>query len=185
MNIAVLLIKKNIANVKKIVKTFQNNSLVDAIVLTAPINTQEVLEELMDQEKISKYAEFAPYAPTHQLSVYSGLTMAKEVSAWYEVPDEIGGYIHVGVKEDAEETNHYVILYSVSGEQLPPEQITRCVEKAHHADGAYIRLSPKQLIEVYKLDRLLSIYDGMPDEQLDQTPDSVEIAEEHGMGMVD
>lgn len=38
---------------------------------------------------------------------------------------------------------------------------------------------------MYKLDQLLSIYDGMPDEQLDQTLDSIEIAVEHGMGMVD
>ncbi len=181
MNIAVILSNKNLQITCDCIKVFQQSNLIDAIVAVAPEEEQDALEELLEQADISKYADFAPSADTRQLSVYAGLATAREVVDWYEVPAEIGGYIQVGVRDEIEDPQDLVVIYPAGKACADSDQIARGIECATEAEGAFIRLSPKNVLEVYELDRLLAIYDGMLGTEWNNAADSVQIAVSHGM----
>ncbi|NLG03773.1 MAG: 2-C-methyl-D-erythritol 4-phosphate cytidylyltransferase [Clostridia bacterium] len=184
---------------------FQKHSQIDAIVIVAEEKYQELLDEWMEKEKISKFADYAPAGRSRQHSIYSGITVAREVIGWYEVPDEIGGYIRVGVKEETDDTKDIVIIHDAARPCVSEQIITDCINGAKECGGAMPVITLKDTVyqskdgttisgllnrdelfagqapEAFKLDAYLAIHDAMSDEELGNVRGSSEIAYRYGM----
>ncbi len=186
-------------------ETFQKHNMIDAIVIVAEEQYQEMLDEWMEKEHISKFADYAPAGRTRQHSIYSGIAIAREVVEWYEVPDEIGGYIRVGVKEETEAVKDVVIIHDAARPCVSERIITDCINGALECDGAMPVITVKDTVyqstdgktissllnrdelfagqapEAFKLDQYLAVHDAMSDEELANVRGSSEIAYRHGM----
>lgn len=186
-------------------EAFQKHSQIDAIVIVAEEQYQEILDEWMEKEKITKFADFAPAGRTRQHSIYAGIAVAREVVGWYEVPDEIGGYIRVGVKEESEDTKDVVIIHDAARPCVSEQIITDCINGAIECDGAMPVITVKDTVyqsadgntisgllnrdelfagqapEAFKLNPYLAIHDALSDEELGLVRGSSEIAYRHGM----
>lgn len=186
-------------------ETFQRHNMIDAIVIVAEEQYQEMLDEWMEKEEISKFADYAPAGRTRQHSIYSGISVAREVVDWYEVPDEIGGYIHVGVQEETEDVKDIVIIHDAARPCVSEQIITDCIIGAQECDGAMPVITVKDTVyrsidgktidgllnrdelfagqapEAFKLDPYLALHDAMSDEELENVRGSSEIAYKHGM----
>ena len=178
MNIAVIILEKNKMQCD-CVKAFQKHNRIDAIVVVADEKDQDMLDEWMEKEHISKLADYAPIGVIRQQSVYSGIAVAREVVGWYEVPDEIGGYIHVGAKEESEDIKDIVVIHDAAASEVSEKAITECINGALECDGA--ASSAGHTPEAYKLDQLLAVYDGLSDEELSDDIECGKLAEQHGM----
>lgn len=186
-------------------ETFQKHNMIDAIVIVAEEQYQEMLDEWMEKEKISKFADYAPAGRTRQHSIYSGIAIAREVVEWYEVPDEIGGYIRVGEQEETEGEKDIVIIHDAARPCVSEQMITECIRGAQECDGAMPVITVKDTVyqstdgktisgllnrdelfagqapEAFKLDSYLAIHDAMTDDELANVRGSSEVAYRHGM----
>lgn len=186
-------------------ETFQRHNKIDAIVIVAEEQYQEMLDEWMEKEQISKFADYAPAGKTRQHSIYAGIAVAREVVEWYEVPDEIGGYIRVGVQEETEDFKDIVIIHDAARPCVSEQMITDCIEGAMECDGAMPVITVKDTVyqstdgktisgllnrdelfagqapEAFKLDPYLAIHDAMSDEEMENVRGSSEIAYKCGM----
>lgn len=173
-------------------ETFQKHPMIDAIVIVAEEQYQEMLKEWMEKEQISKFADYAPAGRARQHSIYSGIMTAGKLTGRCETTDE-------------EIAKDIVIIHDAARPCVSEQMITDCLEGAMEYDGAMPVITVKDTVyrsedgktisgllnrdelfagqapEAFKLAPYLAIHDAMSDEDLANVRGSSEIAYQHGM----
>lgn len=169
--------------------TFQINRDIDAIVIVADSNWQDMIKKWLEKENIEKFIGFANPGDTRQHSILNGLI-----------------YIDKYAKNDVKDDD-IVIIHDAARPLLSRQVISDCIKAAKASDGAMPVIPVKDTIyqsatgksidgllnrdklyagqapESFKFRKYLEIHKSLPDDEIRNIKGSSEIAYKNGMNI--